>query len=171
MAHTSKSGGDSDVPIDWTGAATLALGTLGFLLFLEFGGRSGFTAPVPLFLAVARWWALAYFFGLSVGSSIRCFVSTISNCATSPGRSSVNLSVNLPTWVVSHRPDFVGELVWLLGGSYRSHFALQARILQPDVSTRWTSIREIWRTLLLADRLDSWCFRWLHGSAARNLKT
>ena len=47
-----KSGGDSDVPIDWTGAATLALGTLGFLLFLEFGGRSGFTAPVPLFLAV-----------------------------------------------------------------------------------------------------------------------
>ncbi len=47
-----KSGGDSDVPIDWTGAATLALGTLGFLLFLEFGGRSGFAAPVPLFLAV-----------------------------------------------------------------------------------------------------------------------
>ncbi len=46
-----QSGGTSDVPIDWIGAGTLALGTLGFLLFLEFGGRSGFTSTFPLILA------------------------------------------------------------------------------------------------------------------------
>ena len=46
-----QTGGTSDVPIDWMGAGTLALGTLGFLLFLEFGGRSGFTSTFPLILA------------------------------------------------------------------------------------------------------------------------
>lgn len=46
-----QTGGTSDVPIDWIGAGTLALGTLGFLLFLEFGGRSGFTSTFPLILA------------------------------------------------------------------------------------------------------------------------
>lgn len=46
-----QTAGTSDVPIDWIGAGTLALGTLGFLLFLEFGGRSGFTSTFPLILA------------------------------------------------------------------------------------------------------------------------
>ena len=40
------------VPIDGGGAITLAVATLGFLLYLEFGGRNGFAAPVPLLLAV-----------------------------------------------------------------------------------------------------------------------
>ena len=41
------------VPIDGGGAITLAIATLGFLLYLEFGGRNGFAEPVPLILAAA----------------------------------------------------------------------------------------------------------------------
>jgi EmrB/QacA subfamily drug resistance transporter len=37
--------------IDWAGAATLALATLGFLLFLERGGSAGFDDPLALALA------------------------------------------------------------------------------------------------------------------------
>lgn len=39
------------VPIDGGGAVTLAIATLGFLLYLEFGGRNGFASLVPLLLA------------------------------------------------------------------------------------------------------------------------
>jgi MFS family permease len=40
------------VPVDWGGASTLAVATLGFLLWLEFGGRRGFGDAVPLTLIV-----------------------------------------------------------------------------------------------------------------------
>jgi EmrB/QacA subfamily drug resistance transporter len=39
------------VVIDWWGAATLAVGTLGLLLFLQRGGSAGFTDPTALTLA------------------------------------------------------------------------------------------------------------------------
>ena len=41
------------VPVDSGGAITLAIATLGFLLYLEFGGRNGFGATVPLLLALS----------------------------------------------------------------------------------------------------------------------
>jgi EmrB/QacA subfamily drug resistance transporter len=40
------------VAIDWWGAATLAVGTLGLLLFLQRGGTAGFDDPLALGLAV-----------------------------------------------------------------------------------------------------------------------
>ena len=57
----TKTGGTSDVPIDWMGAGTLALGTLGFLLFLEFGGRSGFTSTLSLALAACAVVGITWF--------------------------------------------------------------------------------------------------------------
>jgi MFS family permease len=41
------------VPIDWSGAVSLATATLGLLLFLERGGRSGFGDPLALTLLAA----------------------------------------------------------------------------------------------------------------------
>ncbi|MEM9515687.1 MAG: MFS transporter [Actinomycetota bacterium] len=48
-------------PIDWAGAATLAVGTVGALLFLQFGGTSGFGSPLALVMAVAGVFGLATF--------------------------------------------------------------------------------------------------------------
>jgi EmrB/QacA subfamily drug resistance transporter len=42
-----------DVEIDWWGGATLAIATLGLLLFLERGGAAGFADPLALALAAA----------------------------------------------------------------------------------------------------------------------
>ncbi len=55
---------DSDshpVPIDWLGAATLGIGTLCFLLFLEFGGSRGFTSSLPVALIIVAVIGLAAF--------------------------------------------------------------------------------------------------------------
>lgn len=48
------------VPIDVGGAITLAIATLSFLLFLQFGGSDGFTTPLALVLAAT---AIAGFVG------------------------------------------------------------------------------------------------------------
>jgi len=49
------------VPIDWVGAATLAIGTLGFLLYLQRGGSNGFTDPLALALLAVGAVAVAMF--------------------------------------------------------------------------------------------------------------
>lgn len=49
------------VPIDWYGAATLGLATLGFLLFLEHGSSTSFADPLALGLAAASVASLAAF--------------------------------------------------------------------------------------------------------------
>ncbi len=49
------------VPIDWTGAAALAVATLSFLVYLERGRAAGFADPAALALAVAAVVALVAF--------------------------------------------------------------------------------------------------------------
>ncbi len=50
-----------DIPIDWYGAATLGLSTLGFLLFLERGASTSFSDPFALALALGGVASLATF--------------------------------------------------------------------------------------------------------------
>jgi MFS family permease len=52
---------NTSVSIDWWGAASLAIGTLGFLLFLERGGSAGFGDPVALVLIATSVAALVAF--------------------------------------------------------------------------------------------------------------
>lgn len=75
-------------PIDWWGAATLALATLAFLLFLERGSSAGFGDPLALVLA-----------GTSV-VSLACFVA-------------VERRVAAPMLRLDYfrRPDFTGPLI------------------------------------------------------------
>lgn len=54
-------GPGTPVPIDWSGAASLGVGTLGFLLFLERGSATSFTDPLALALAIAGVCALVGF--------------------------------------------------------------------------------------------------------------
>lgn len=49
------------ITIDWTGAATLGIATLGFLLFLERGAAAGFTDPIALGLGALAAASLATF--------------------------------------------------------------------------------------------------------------
>ena len=49
------------VPIDWAGAVTLAIGTLGFLLYLQRGGSNGFADPLALVLLASGAAAIALF--------------------------------------------------------------------------------------------------------------
>jgi EmrB/QacA subfamily drug resistance transporter len=49
------------VPVDWTGAATLAVATLGLLLFLQRGGSAGFADPYALALLAVGAAALVAF--------------------------------------------------------------------------------------------------------------
>ena len=75
------------VPIDWWGAALLAIATLGFLLFLERGSSAGFTDPLALALLMrlaSPGWPHS---SRSSGElPLRCCASTTSVGRTSPGR-------------------------------------------------------------------------------------
>lgn len=58
---TPRSDSDDPVSIDWAGAATLGLATLGFLLFLERGAAAGFADPIAIGLAAVAALSLTSF--------------------------------------------------------------------------------------------------------------